>query len=229
MKNKSTSIIIGIILVIVGIGYVGNVFDVWNFKLFFPGWWTLFIIVPAVVMIARRGPKPVYVICLGAGALLLISKLGIIPVKLTELIVPALILAIGFTIIFRGQLNSKYTSGKGSSDSEKEPLNPDSYIAFFTGRTPNYNGKRFDGAFATAIFGGVDLKLQQAEITDGVSIDALAVFGGIDVIFAPEVNVEISCIPIFGGISEPKHRVHNDSYPTVYINAFCLFGGVDVK
>ena len=35
-SNKSTGVVIGILLVIIGIGYVGNIFEVWNFTLFFP-------------------------------------------------------------------------------------------------------------------------------------------------------------------------------------------------
>lgn len=218
MKNKSTGVVLGIILVIIGIGYVGNVFEVWNFRIFFPGWWTLFIIIPAVVKIARNGVKPFYLVALGAGLLLLISRLGIIPETLTKLFVPLLILALGFAIIFRGKLGGASIAGEAGS-----------YTAIFSGRTPNYNGKYFCGAYATAVFGGVTLKLEQAEIADKSVIDALAVFGGVDIKLPAEVNVEISCIPLFGGISEPKNRVHNDAYPTVYVNAVCLFGGVDVK
>lgn len=215
MKTKvSTNVIIGILLVIVAIGYIGNVFEVWNFTLFFPGWWTLFIIVPAVVALASNGFKKGYAVWLAIGVLLLVKSLGLIPGWMTKLLVPLLVLALGFAIIYRGKL-----AGTDGS----------SYFALFSGRTPNYNGKEFGGACCTALFGGVDLKLENAVIKDGAVIDALAVFGGVDVKLPTNVNAEVSCLPLFGGISEPKNRVHDDSFPTVKINAICIFGGIDVK
>ncbi len=215
VKTKvSTNVIIGILLVIIAIGYIGNVFEVWHFTLFFPGWWTLFIIVPSIVALAANGFKKGYVIWLAAGVLLLVKCLGIIPDWLSKLLAPVLILAFGLMIIFRGKI-----AGENGS----------SYLALFAGRTPNYNGKSFEGACCTAIFGGVDLKLGQADVRDGAVIDALTVFGGVDVILPPEVNVEVSCLPIFGGISEPKNRVYDESFPTVRVNAVCIFGGVSVK
>ena len=214
MKIKlSTNIIIGILLVVAAIGYIGNVFEVWHFTLFFPGWWTLFLIIPAVIAIAADGFHTSWAVLLGVGILLLINRLGILPSWLSKLTIPAVILAVGFLVIFRGK------------ESGASPF----YLAIFSGRTPNYNGKEFTGATCLATFGGVDLKLKEAKIKDGAVINAFAVFGGVDVILPPEVNVETTCVPLFGGLSEPKNRTYDASYPTVKVNAIAVFGGVDVK
>ena len=216
MKYKSSTAVIGIILVIIGIGYVGNFFDVWDFKLFFPGWWTLFIIIPALLKLLRSGFKPIYLITLGTGVIILLAKLGVLPAQLSDLIVPILLLLLGLALIFRGKLNGDIASGE-------------SQTAIFSGRTPNYNGKRFDGVYATAIFGGVDLKLAEAEIVDNAAIDIICLFGGVDIKLPANVNVEVSAASMFGGVSEPKNRSFSENNPTVYVNAFCLFGGVSVK
>ena len=209
MKYKSSTAVIGIILVIIGIGYVGNFFDVWDFEIFFPGWWTLFIIIPSLLKLLRAGFKPIYLITLGTGVIILLAKLGVLPAQLSDLIVPIL-------LIFRGKLNGDIASGE-------------SQTAIFSGRTPNYNGKRFDGVYATAIFGGVDLKLTEAEIVDNAAIDIICLFGGVDIKLPANVNVEVSAASMFGGVSEPKNRSFSENNPTVYVNAFCLFGGVSIK
>lgn len=216
MKYKSTTAVIGIILVIIGIGYVGNFFDVWDFKLFFPGWWTLFIIIPALLKLLRAGFRPVYAIILGIGVLILLAKLGVLPEGLSKLIVPVLLLLLGLALIFRGKLNGAIADGS-------------SQTAIFCGRTPNYNGKRFSGVYATAIFGGVDLKLTEAVIDDKSAIDVLCVFGGVDIKLPANINLEVRSVSLFGGVSEPKDRVFSDVNPTVYVNAICLFGGVSIK
>ncbi|MBQ8508342.1 MAG: hypothetical protein IJ493_00350 [Clostridia bacterium] len=218
MKGKTTNVVLGIILVIIGIGYVGNIFEVWNFKLFFPGWWTLFIIIPALVKLLRHGIKPFWLVLLAAGILLLLNAWGIVPDVLYKLIVPLCVVGLGFAVIFRGKLSGKSVQGEMKS-----------HIAVFGGSTPNYNGRPFYGAFATAIFGGVDLKLRDAHIADGAVIDALALFGGVDVLVPFDVNVEVTGIPLFGGIGEPKNRPHKPDQPTIYVNAVAIFGGVDVK
>lgn len=215
MKNRiSASIVIGIILIIVALGYIGNVFEVWSFTMFFPGWWTLFIIVPSALGLIHYGFKRSYAVWLVLGGLLLIWRLRIIPAGLSKLIVPLLLLAVGMCIIFRGKLSG--TGGK-------------TYPAVFTGRTVSFNGKAFEGACCIALFGGVDLLLTNAEIVDGSVIEALALFGGVDVKLPERANAEISCLPLFGGVSEPKNRVHDSSYPTVQVNAICLFGGIEIK
>ena len=216
MKYKSSTAVIGIILVIIGIGYVGNFFDVWDFKIFFPGWWTLFIIIPSLLKLLRAGYKPVYAIILGIGVLLLLANLGILPAGLSKLIVPALLILLGLALIFRGRLNGAIADGA-------------SQTAIFCGRTPNYNGKRFFGVYATAIFGGVDLKLTQAEISDKSAIDIICLFGGVDIKLPENVNVEVRSVSLFGGVSEPKNRVYSEENPTMYINAVCLFGSVSIK
>ena len=220
-SNKSTGIVIGILLVIIGIGYIGNIFEVWNFTLFFPGWWSMFLIVPAIAMIARDGMRPINIVLLGIGAIILItSRKGTLPEVVGKLLPPVLIMALGLAIIFRGSLSVPF--GKPQ---KKVP----SHIAIFGGSTPNYNGKTFIGAFCTALFGGVDLLLKDAAIENGAVIDALALFGGVDVVLPPNVNVEVSATPIFGGAGVAKNRTYNENDPTVYVNAVCIFGGVDIK
>lgn len=46
---------LGIGCLIVGFGYIGNLFHIWHFTIFFPGWWTLFIILPALANVYENG------------------------------------------------------------------------------------------------------------------------------------------------------------------------------
>lgn len=51
MKSR----IIGLLFLAVGIGYLGGAMDWWDFSIFFPGWWTLFLIIPAVFSFFEDG------------------------------------------------------------------------------------------------------------------------------------------------------------------------------
>ena len=41
--------------------------------------------------------------------------------------------------------------------------------------------------------------------------------------------MKVSSNSIFGGVSEKKHNPDNAGAVTLYINATCIFGGVDIK
>ena len=43
------------------------------------------------------------------------------------------------------------------------------------------------------------------------------------------VNVKIISTPIFGGISDERKNKPQNSKVTIYINALCMFGGIEIK
>jgi hypothetical protein len=81
-----------------------------------------------------------------------------------------------------------------------------------------------------AIMGGVDLDYSQAQIPPGISnIDIFALMGGVN-IFVPEgVNVEVTGIPIMGGIDNRAASSGKLGAPTIKVNAITLMGGLDIK
>ena len=86
----------------------------------------------------------------------------------------------------------------------------------------------FHGGEFEAVFGGVTLDLRKAVITDNISIDVLAVFGGVDILLPSNVRVKMNDTGLFGGCSN-SYRNCEGEVPVVYINATALFGGVEVK
>jgi hypothetical protein len=85
---------------------------------------------------------------------------------------------------------------------------------------------------AVAVFGGVDLDLRQARFeTSTVEIQEVAVFGGIDVIVPPDVEVRVEGVGIMGGFGRPSgdDEPLPPGAPVVKVTGLALFGGVDVK
>ena len=70
--------------------------------------------------------------------------------------------------------------------------------------------------------------LREANITQDQIINATAVFGGIDIIVPSNVNVKVKSNSIFGGVDN-KIIINKENAPTIYVKAFCLFGGVEIK
>lgn len=101
-------------------------------------------------------------------------------------------------------------------------------IALFSGSEIKFCGQPFDGGFYAAAFGGIDLDLSTAIIEKDILIEATAIFGGVDIKLPPDVNCEINSTSICGGVSDQRKTTACQSRPTVYINGRAFFGGVDV-
>lgn len=98
----------------------------------------------------------------------------------------------------------------------------------FSGSELNFAGETFSGGKFTAVFGGIDCNLKGAIVTDGAVLKATAIFGGVDIIVPEGVNVKVNSTSLFGGVSNMTSDF-NDSANTLYINAVCVFGGVEIK
>ena len=103
-------------------------------------------------------------------------------------------------------------------------------LVVFSGKNELVNTE-FYGMDAEAIFGGLTIDLRNAKIEENVSIDALAVFGGVDILVPANVTVKLSDVSLFGGCTNNRENwsFGGSAGPTVYVNATALFGGVEVK
>ena len=222
MKNA----IWGVVLVLAGVLLVLNGFGVVDFELFFDGWWTLLIIIPCLNGLLFDRDKLGNLIGLMVGALLLLWRLELIPSRMIWVILVASVLVgIGIKLIFGDLLHRssrpkiKFKKGKNKSEGG---------CAVFAGCDMDYNGKVFEGADLVAVFGGVECDLRQAIIEKDCEIDAVAVFGGIDILVPPHVNVRTNAFSIFGGTDDLTSSEASDRV-TIHINSVCVFGGIDVK
>ncbi len=98
----------------------------------------------------------------------------------------------------------------------------------FSGSELDFSGENFTGGKFTAIFGGIDCNLKTAIIEDGAVVNVNAIFGGVDVIVPAGINVKVNSTSIFGGVSNKTSSFDGETN-TLYINAVCIFGGVDIK
>ena len=225
--RKSKSILWGIVLVVFGIAFALNALEITNLNLLFDGWWTLFIIVPCSIGLFTESDKIGNIIGIAVGVLLLLSCQKILSFDLVwKLAIPIAIIFIGLKLIFKDGLRNK--SDKIIMKLKENGSSLKQYCATFSGQNLDFDGENFDGADLTAVFGGIDLKLNNAIIDKDVVINICSVFGGVDVFLPDNVNVKVSSNSIFGGVSNKKNKSENAQF-TVYINANCIFGGADIK
>lgn len=224
VRKRLASVVLGVAIILAAVGYIGNAFALWDFELFFDGWWTLFIIVPCICSIIECGIQWGNSIGLVIGAALLLERQKVLPDDLLiKLILPVIMIAVGLKIIFhKSGFEKKLTVLKEIEKGEVK-----NFTAVFSGDERRIGGP-FYGANIVAVFGGVDLDLRDAEITHDIKITCVSIFGGIDLRLPDNVQCKVQSLPIFGGV-EDKHGISGEGMPTVYIDATSIFGGTDIK
>ncbi len=213
MRNKSSKFW-GLVLVVVGIMFLGNNLDWWNVNLFFRGWWTLFIIIPSIYGLFDNTDKTGSSISLIVGILLLLAAQDIISYGMIwKILFPMIIIIVGLSLICKTNLKRKMR------ENSKE------YVAVFSGVDEKIKEVVSDFK-AISIFGSVELDLRKAKIEKDLYIEAVTVFGGIDLKLPENVKVQTSGVPIFGGVE--NKCLDNKEGVVVTIHYTCVFGGIDI-
>ena len=225
--NNIKNILWGIVLIIIGVIIGLNTMGIINIDIFFDGWWTLFIIVPCFIGLFTNNDKTGNIIGLLVGIILLLGMQNIIDFNLIwKFLLPSIIVIIGLSLIFKNTFNSKINNeikklnNKNTKDNE--------YWATFSGQRIDIPNEEFKGATLNSVFGSITCDLREAKIKEDVVINTSSVFGGIDIIVPDDVNIKIKSNSIFGGVNNKKKNNEDNKY-TIYVNASCLFGGVDIK
>lgn len=230
MKNKISNVVWGLLLILIGVGYAGGNLGIWDFNLFFRGWWTLFILVPCLVNLIQYGPNGGNIAGLCVGAALLLAAQGFLEFSMIrKLLVPAILILVGLSILL-SNTKRRITDQQGNQiPFEKTGMGGSDVSGVFDGRKVHYDGQLFEGATVSAVFGGVNMDLRSAVIERDVRIDATAIFGGIEIFVPANVVVKIMSTPVLGGVTNKAAAPTEVPCHTLYINATCVFGGVDIK
>ena len=225
MKNLSR-ILWGIVLIFIGVIWGLNRTGVADINIFFDGWWTLFIIVPSIISLFESSSnKTSSIIFLVIGILLLLASQGVFEFEiLWEILLPAIVILIGLSLIFGHKVDFNVKEKTKCLDSD----DTESIFAAFGEQNVSKSGEKFEKANLNAIFGAVKLDLREAKLEKETVIGAWAIFGGIEILVPDDCIVKVKGTPIFGGISNERKN-NEDAKKTIYIEAYAIFGGLDIK
>lgn len=246
MKEKIKSVFLGILLILIGAGYVGNALDIWEFSIFFKGWWTLFIIVPALLSILSAGLLFSNLLVLAVGTYFLLEQRNIIPNQLfNRLFFPVLVVFLGVLLIVKSlkskssSLKAEFCFAKDECDSasrksvvsaehdETTGCDDDRCIAFFNTRRIDFSNRKFKKSDCVAFFGRIKLDLRNADIEDLCKIDVMNFFGSTEIILPEDIAVNATTIPVFGSTVNCYESSHSSK--CVKIESVCIFGETKIK
>ena len=222
--DKINRILWGLVFIVLGIIIALNVFNIIDFNIFFRGWWLVFIIVPCFIGLFdnTNESKVGNIVGLVIGVLLLLMCNNLIRFDIIiKLFIPAIFVIIGLYLILGSSINSKVKEKINSTNKD----NLESIVATFSEKSEKPN--KFNGAKVDAIFGSVYLDLSESSIKNESVIVATGIFGSVNIKVPEDVQVIIKSTPIFGGVSN-KSKGKNEK-KIIYIEAYAVFGSVDIK
>jgi len=104
------------------------------------------------------------------------------------------------------------------------------FVGIFGGGTTSGRWRTSPSMTVLDIFGGSDIDMRQALVTSpDVTITAIAIFGGCDIVVPEGADVEMTGGAVFGGNDFKVRGTAIHGGPRIRIRAFSLFGGIDVK
>lgn len=222
--KKVTNILWGIVFITIGIILTLNTFEITNIELFFDGWWTLLIIIPATIDFITKQQKTSSLIGIIIGILLLLSAQDLINVDLLiKLIIPISIIMIGLYFIFKDCVNTKIKDEIKKLNHEEK----NEYNAIFASETID-SIEESNNLEINAIFGDLTLNLNNVDIKDNMLIEANAIFGQTTIITKSNVSVKVISSSIFGKVNNSINN-NEKTEKTIYVKANAVFGGVRIK
>ncbi len=233
MENKSTDkkLIVGILLILAGGLLLLDTFNITQLPIrhYIFSWKTLLIGIGIVFLTTKEKVTTGYIL-IGLGIIFWLPSLLNYSITLSQIILPAILIGIGILVITRR------TGHRGHHKfSRQNTVNSTDYlddISILGGGAKIVQSKNFKGGDITAIFGGSEFNLKDAELSaDGCIIDVFTMFGGSKIIVPDSWIVKSDMLSIFGGFNDKRAIIPNESQSSnvLHLKGAVIFGGIEIK
>ncbi len=192
-----------------------------KYNIFFPGWWTLLIIIPSLGSLLFQRKKGFSLYTLTVGILLLISSLGYLSInKCFTILISLAIIFVGINIV----KTTLKIPEKENSSTKTIPF----YYAILASTEERLESK-FQGGTTRLIFGYLGLDLRNAKIEKNSTLKVLSIFGETEIFLPDNVEVISSSTNILGGTENLKSVLSTKKTSKIYIESISIFGNTIIK
>ena len=186
-------------------------------------WPVALILIGAAKVLQRQG-RGFGVVLLILGTWLLLDNLGWVELD-SDLVIPALILLVGLSLLWK-----ELTWRSRRLEEGANPRDEVGSFAMLGGIKHIVTSQAFRGGSASAIMGGVELDLRQAELAGGwVTLDTFAWWGGVEVYVPEHWEIVFKGVPIMGAFEDTTRQTLGEGSPQLIITGLAIMGAVEVK
>jgi hypothetical protein len=223
-RGSSGQALAGLLLLAIGSLLFAQNLDLLNVRHFARYWAVLPLVIGLVKLLAggSRGDRVFGVVLTAFGGSQLAKALGYWSPRPADL-VAFILIGVGAYFVARGLF------GRPEPDVRKDSDEWISAIAIMAGFERANNSPNFRGGDLTALMGGCEIDLRQANLRAPASLDVFVMWGGIEVRVPEDWTVELRGTPVLAGFVD-KTRV--PAVPTekrLIVRGVALMGGVEVK
>ncbi len=234
VQNRRT--IFGVIAVAFGLLLLASNFNIVGYgvrNIIFS--WQMILIVIGIVQLMNHKEKPTGYIMIAVGSFFLLPDVFDFPFNFMRLFWPVLLIIIGISFIFFHR--SRNYNAPNASTPYTADLNGPAFldeITIFGGTKRRIANKEFKGGRLTTIFGGAEIDLTQALLSEGTHVlEITCVFGGTSLIVPSDWTVHVDVVSVFGAFEDKRTYIKkSESTGTVgslVIKGMAIFGGGDIK
>ncbi len=186
--------------------------------------WPLALILIGVAKIFQRQGRGFGLVLLVLGTWLLLDNLGWAELD-SDVLIPTLILLLGLNLLWKEMTWRSRHLPEGAN-----PRDEVSSFAMLGGIKNIVTSRAFRGGSASAVLGGVEIDLRQAELAGGQAIvDTFAWWGGVEIFVPEHWEIVFRGVPIMGAFEDNTRQTPGEGSPQLVITGLAIMGAVEVK
>jgi predicted membrane protein len=226
-KNMSRQVILGILVIGMGLLFLLDNMNIWDFHRAIEFWPMAFILVGVIKLFDTNSSDGYFLgaILILVGVLMIMGRLGLIYFSWRALW-PLMLIALGGSVLYKA-ITGRRLIGNSLKDvsSSDDVVDITAILGGFERRitTPN-----FKGGEVTAVMGGCALDMRGSQIETEAVINVFVMWGGITIKCPPDWTVVLHGTPIMGGFTE-KTTPPPDNSKRLIVRGHAIMGGVEVR
>jgi predicted membrane protein len=233
MKNNDSrsipsQVILGAFVIALGILFLLDNLDIWDFHRAISFWPVVFIVAGVVKLLdsASQHGKAVGAVLIGVGAVLTLGRLGYFHINWHDAW-PLVIIGLGCAVVYKALAGRRAIEGSVMKVAEDSDSIVD-ITAILGGFDRRINTPTFRGGEVTAVMGGCQLDLRGSSIEGEAVINVFVAMGGISMKVPTDWTVILHGTPIIGGFDEKTNAAPN-STKRLIVKGYAIMGGVEIR
>lgn len=223
---------IGVLLILLGAGFLGDQLGYIDFGDVIGTYWPSIIILAGIIGLLDRGSSKLgSLIVIAIGAVFQLSRLDLITRDVFRYFFPVALILIGANMIISKGVRT-HKSGVDSEGWNKNRTIEDfvDHTVLMSGIENINTSQSFKGGKLTAIMGGIELDLREANMEGAQCyIEATAIAGGIEIHVPNHWRVEAQGTPLLGSFSNKAKSVTDPTAPLLIVKGTAIMGGVEIN
>lgn len=222
MNTTVTRIIIGLSVIAGGVLLLLSNLDVGVIRDVVREWWPIAIVVGGLLWLVSEPRNYMWALLVVAiGAIVQLDRLDVVDVNVGQLILPAIIIAVGLSLLFKGSSTSRTHIAKN----QREDV-----TAILGGNETHVHSDNFKASSVTAVLGGAVIDLRNATIKEEAVVEVFCFWGGVEIRIPKGVQVRNETTAILGSVENTAGKEKAaGKQPVLHVTGDVIMGGVEIK